>query len=86
VFGPILNSLAYIKEKLLMSLAANLIEYSSTGMYASVVCIDESIYEGSIVNEGTNGLWFSVGSNPDRVILFPWTSINRVVLKKIAEQ
>lgn len=68
-----------------MSLAANLIENGSAGMYASVVCIDEGIYEGTIVSEANNGIWFSVGNNPDRVILFPWTSINRVVLKKIAE-
>lgn len=51
-------------------------------MYASVVCADESIYEGTIIKETSSGLWFSVGNNPDRVIMFPWTSINRVVLKK----
>lgn len=69
-----------------MSLAANLIEDGSAGIYASVICVnDEGIYEGTIVSETNNGLWFSVGGNPDRVILFPWTSVNRVVLKKIAE-
>lgn len=54
-------------------------------MYASVVCADESIYEGTIIKESSNGLWFSVGNNPDRVIMFPWTSVNRVVLKKATE-
>ena len=68
-----------------MSLAEHFTEHSSVGMYASVVCADESIYEGTIIREAGNGLWFSVGGNLDRVILFPWTSINRVVLKKIAE-
>ena len=68
-----------------MSLAEHFTEHSSVGMYASVVCADESIYEGTIIREASNGLWFSVGGNLDRVILFPWTSINRVVLKKIAE-
>lgn len=54
-------------------------------MYASLVCNDESIYEGLIVKETNNGMWLSIGGNPDRVILFPWTSVNRVVLKKAAE-
>lgn len=67
-----------------MSLAQHFTEYSSVGMYASVVCADESIYDGTIIKESNNGLWFSVGNNPDRVIMFPWSSINRVVLKKAA--
>lgn len=84
-FSSILSILAYRKKELIMSLAANLIENGSTGMYVSVVCIDESIYEGTIISEANNGIWFSVGNNPDRVIFFPWTSINRLVLKKITE-
>ncbi len=68
-----------------MTLAATLSEHSSTHMYASLVCNDESIYEGLILKETNNGMWLSVGGNPDRVILFPWTSVNRVVLKKPAE-
>lgn len=68
-----------------MTLAAALTEYSSTHMYASLVCNDEAIYDGIIVKETNNGLWLSIGGNPDRVILFPWTSVNRVVLKKPAE-
>ncbi len=68
-----------------MSLAQHFTEYSSVGMYASVVCADESIYEGTIIKETSSGLWFSVGNNPDRVIMFPWTSVNRVVLKKAAD-
>ena len=68
-----------------MSLAANLIEDGSAGMYASVICTDESIYEGTIIREASNGIWFSVGGNPDRVIMFPWTSVNRVVLKRAAD-
>jgi hypothetical protein len=69
-----------------MTLAKNLVEHTSENMYASVVCNDEGIYEGTIVKESNSGLWFSVGNNPDRVILFPWTSINRVVLKKLSEE
>jgi hypothetical protein len=68
-----------------MSLAEHFTENSGVGMYASVVCTDESIYEGTIIREASNGLWFSVGNNPDRVIMFPWTSVNRVVLKKTAD-
>jgi hypothetical protein len=68
-----------------MTLAEHFTEHSSIGMYASVVCADESIYEGTIIKEVSNGLWFSVGNNPDRVIMFPWTSVNRVVLKKAAD-
>ena len=65
-----------------MSLSENLVKYGSENMYASVVCVDESIYDGNIIKESVGGLWLSVGGNPDRVILFPWTSINRVGLKR----
>lgn len=65
-----------------MSLAQDLVELGSPGMFASVVCTDEAIYNGEIVSESVNGLWISVGGDPDRVILLPWASINRVVLKK----
>lgn len=69
-----------------MSLAANLIENGSAGMIASVVLANEQgIYEGTIIFENSNGLWFSVGGSPDRVIMFPWNSINRIVLKKTGE-
>lgn len=65
-----------------MSLSQDLVDMGSPGMLASVVCNDEAIYDGEIISESVNGLWLSVGANPDRVILFPWTSVNRVVLKK----
>lgn len=68
-----------------MTLADALIDYSSTQMHVSLVCNDEAIYEGTIVQETNNGLWLSIGGNPDRIILFPWASINRVVLKKTAD-
>jgi hypothetical protein len=68
-----------------MTLADALIDYSSAHMHVSLVCNDEAIYEGIIVQETNNGLWLSIGGNPDRIILFPWTSINRVVLKRRAE-
>ena len=68
-----------------MTLAASLIEYSSAHMHVTLVCNDEAIYDGLVVKETNNGMWLSIGGNPDRVILFPWTSINRVVLKKPAE-
>jgi hypothetical protein len=65
-----------------MALSDDLLSNGSSGMYVSLVCNDESIYEGVILSEATSGMWLSIGGNPDRVILFPWASINRVVLKK----
>ena len=56
---------------------------TSDGFYASVVCNnDEGTYEGVVVAELPHGIWFSVGGNEDRLVFFPWSSINRVVLKK----
>jgi hypothetical protein len=55
---------------------------TANGMYISLVCNDESIYEGSIVVEAAHGAWVSVGGNEDRLLFFPWTSVNRVVVKK----
>ncbi len=65
-----------------MSLSSDLLDGGSTGMYVSLVCNDESIYEGVILSEAASGAWLSVGGNPDRVILFPWASVNRIVVKK----
>jgi hypothetical protein len=55
-------------------------------MYVSLVCNDESIYEGAIVIELPHGVWLSVGGNQDRLLFFPWTSVNRLVLKKSYSQ
>jgi len=65
-----------------MSLSTDLLDKGSYGMYVSLVCNDESIYEGLVALESASGMWLSVGGNPDRVILFPWTSVNRIVVKK----
>lgn len=82
VLSLILSSIACTEKEIRMSLAENLVEHGSSGIYVSLVCNDESIYEGVILSETASGVWLSVGGNPDRVILFPWTSVNRAVAKR----
>jgi hypothetical protein len=65
-----------------MALSDDLLNTGSSGMYVSLVCNDESIYEGIILSETASGVWLSIGGNSDRVILFPWASVNRVVAKR----
>ena len=65
-----------------MALSDDLLHNGSSGMYVSLVCKDESIYEGVILSETASGVWLSIGGNPDRVVLFPWTSVNRAVAKR----
>lgn len=67
-----------------MTLTEAIWNSDSSGLSATLVCKDESIYEGSIVKELSSGVWFSVGGDPNRVIFFPWTSVVRLVLKRMA--
>lgn len=54
---------------------------NTSGMRASVVLSDGTIFEGIIAGEVPHGLYLLIGGDPNRMSLFPWGGINRVVYK-----
>lgn len=57
-------------------------EYGMVGSWASVSMTDGLIFEGMIKAETGFGLYLMIGGNEDRVSLFPWHVVSRVVYKK----
>jgi hypothetical protein len=51
-------------------------------MWASVVCKDGSIFEGLVDDEESYGIYLLIGGDPDRLNMFPWGNITRIVYKK----
>jgi len=52
---------------------------STRGFSASVVLNDGTIFEGIIEQEAVHGLYLRVGGDPNRLSMFPWSMITRVV-------
>lgn len=49
--------------------------------WASVLMVDGMVFEGMIAEETSWGLYLHIGGNSDRLSLFPWHTISRVVYK-----
>jgi hypothetical protein len=49
--------------------------------WASVMMVDGMVFEGMIAEETSWGLYLHIGGNSDRLSLFPWHAIGRVVYK-----
>lgn len=49
--------------------------------WASVLMVDGMVFEGMIAEEASWGLYLHIGGNSDRLSLFPWHTISRVVYK-----
>lgn len=49
--------------------------------WASVMMVDGMVFEGMIAEETSWGLYLYIGGNSDRLSLFPWHAIGRVVYK-----
>ena len=49
--------------------------------WASVMMVDGMVFEGMIAEETSWGLYLHIGGNSDRLSLFPWHTIGRVVYK-----
>lgn len=50
----------------------------TAGMWATVSTQDSLTYEGTVYDEVSYGIYLYVAGDKDRVVLFPWTTVNRV--------
>ena len=65
-----------------MSLSEMFMENNGTvGMWASVVLKDGLQFEGVIQDERSYGLYLLIGGDTDRLNLFPWDKVTRVIYK-----
>lgn len=49
--------------------------------WVTLSLLDGMIFEGTIEEEATYGLYLRIGGNEDRLSLWPWHQISRVVYK-----
>lgn len=54
---------------------------STRGLWATVVCTDETMFHGVVEDEKPYGVYILIDGDPDRLNFFPWTSVRRVVIK-----
>jgi hypothetical protein len=55
---------------------------TTENMWAVVTMEDGMIYEGIVKHEAPYGLYFLIGGSQDRLNLFPWHRIIRVLYKQ----
>tara|TARA_B110000503_G_scaffold27994_1_gene44766 strand:- start:144 stop:347 length:204 start_codon:yes stop_codon:yes gene_type:complete len=53
------------------------------GMWASVVCKDGTVFEGVIQDERSYGIYILIGGDPDRLSMFTWTNVDRVIYREV---
>lgn len=56
-------------------------EYGMITSWAVVNMVDGLIFEGIIKAETSYGVYLMIGGNEDRVSLFPWHVVSRVIYK-----
>jgi hypothetical protein len=49
--------------------------------WGSVMLVDGMVFEGIIKEEASYGIYLHIGGNSDRLSLFPWHTVSRVVYK-----
>jgi hypothetical protein len=49
--------------------------------WVSVLMVDGMVFEGTVVEEASYGLFMNIGGQEGRLSLFPWHTISRVVYK-----
>lgn len=53
--------------------------------WVSVSLSDGMIFEGTVESEMPYGIYIHIGGQEDRLSLFPWHIVNRVVYKNILD-
>ncbi len=51
------------------------------GMWATVVLKDGLTFDGIVLDDRLSGLYLLVGGDEDRLNIFPWHAISRVIIK-----
>ena len=55
----------------------------TVGMWATVATKDSLNYEGTVKEELSHGIYIHVGGDTNRLVMFPWSIINRVIYKAV---
>jgi hypothetical protein len=58
-------------------------EKDAAGLWAVMSLKDGMVFEGIVINEAPHGIYLSIGGNQDRLSLFPWHQVSRVVYKEV---
>lgn len=51
------------------------------GMWATIATKDSLNYDGIVADEASQGIYLYVGGDTNRLVMFPWSNINRVIYK-----
>lgn len=54
---------------------------NNVGKWITLFLLDGMLFEGAVVEETVYGVYIHVGGSSDRLSLFPWHVISRVVYK-----
>ncbi len=54
---------------------------NAKGLWAGVVLSDGTVFEGIVAGEVPHGIYLIIGGDPNRMSLFPWGSVSRIVYK-----
>lgn len=55
----------------------------TSGMWASVVCKDGTVFQGLTQDERSYGIYILIGGDPDRLSMFTWTNVDRVIYREV---
>tara|TARA_B110000503_G_scaffold82258_1_gene125565 strand:- start:3480 stop:3656 length:177 start_codon:yes stop_codon:yes gene_type:complete len=56
---------------------------NNVGKWVSVSISDGLIFEGTVEDETTYGIYINIGGNPTRLSMFPWQNVLRVVYTQV---
>jgi hypothetical protein len=57
-------------------------KFSSHNRWVDVVLVDGNIFSGSVLSSASYGIYIFIGGDADRLNLFPWAQVNRVLFRK----
>lgn len=79
-----MNAPVNVTVRIMMPVVSNYQSQSSaSGLWAQVILKDSNIFEGIVVQEQVHGLYLSIGGSDDRLSLFPWHTVDRVIYKDL---
>jgi hypothetical protein len=51
------------------------------GMWGTIATKDSLNYDGIVAKEESQGIYLFIGGDANRLVMFPWSNINRVIYK-----
>jgi hypothetical protein len=54
---------------------------NTLGMWATIATKDSLNYDGVVAKEESQGIYLYIGGDINRLVMFPWSNINRVIYK-----